>query len=157
MINSKKARKYIDGFAQTREYSPPPATGTECAFCKFFDPKTSRCKVRFLLEYTGSWRTCELFVEEDRDKSDCVSFKEKDVVRAVEIAEEEARERAITAFYSTCSDNKDGECHAFIVGYETPDDRLHEKCEDVIDEWCNAKTRIKKFLEEYDNLNTDQP
>ena len=104
-MNSKRARKYIDGFA----------------------------------------------------KAGAHHFYEKDVVRAVWLAEAEARERAITAFYATCSDNKDGECHAFIVGYETPDDRLHEKCEDVIDEWCNARTRIKRFLAAFDNLKTDQP
>ena len=100
MINSKKAREYIDGFAQTREYFPPFVTGTECAFCKFFNQKTSRCRVRFFPEYTDSWRTCNSFVEEDYDKFYCVAFKEKDVVQAVEIAEAEARERFIEALKS---------------------------------------------------------
>ena len=72
------------------------------------------------------------------------------------ITEEEARERAITAFYATCSDNKDGECRAFIVGYETPDDRLHEKCADVRGTLRYCK-KIDEFLAVFDNLKTNQP
>jgi hypothetical protein len=66
------------------------------------------------------------------------------------MTEEDARERAIKAFYSSCNLCKDGECHAFIVGYETPDDRLHEKCEtERGTNRCSLK--IDNFLKHYDN------
>ena len=111
MINSKKARKHIDGFAKLEDHLKRP-----------------------------------------------VYFCEKDVVRAVEYAEAEARERAITAFYAACRENRGGDkCHNFIVvGHEAPDDRLYKKCEDVRGTHrCSAN--IGKFLAAFDNLKTDQP
>ena len=73
------------------------------------------------------------------------------ITKAVELAEAEMRERAVGAFYSVCENNKSGECHAFIVGYETPDDRLHEKCNDIKGtSLCNV--RIVDFLYTLNNL-----
>lgn len=50
--------------------------------------------------------------------------------------------------------NQGGECHAFVVGYNTSDDRLHESCEDVRHtKMCDAN--IDKFLNHYDNDSKD--
>lgn len=69
-------------------------------------------------------------------------------IRAVEIAEAEMREKAIDCFYKTCIHNNNEECHAFVVGYETPDDRLHEKCSDIIGGiHCKTQIHIKEFTE----------
>jgi hypothetical protein len=73
------------------------------------------------------------------------------VVKAVELAEAEMRERAINAFYNSCVENKNGECHAFIVGYDTPDNRLHEQCNDVMGgKRCKANKCVLKFTEKID-------
>lgn len=71
-------------------------------------------------------------------------------VNAVIQAEHNARERAFNAFCSACHHNRGGECHAFVVGYDTPDDRLYESCENTRHtKMCDAK--IDKFLNYYDN------
>ena len=72
-----------------------------------------------------------------------------DACDGIRIAIAEMRERAVEAFCSACYDNKDGECHAFVVGYETNDDRLHEKCGNVRHtKVCKAK--IDYFLKKLD-------
>ena len=74
------------------------------------------------------------------------------VFEAVEIAENEMREKAIEALYEVCRYNIKGDCQSFIVGYDTPDDRLHEKCELAREyDLCKEKTRIKRFIELIDN------
>ena len=63
----------------------------------------------------------------------------------------EMRKRVIEAFCLTCESNKNGECHSFIVGYDTPDDRLYEKCIDNRGtNLCNM--RIVDFLYTLNNL-----
>ncbi len=69
---------------------------------------------------------------------------------AVELAEADARERAVRAHSAVCPHRKGSKCHAFIVGYPTLDDRLHERCEDVVGK-AVCKLRMDDFLNAYDN------
>ena len=76
----------------------------------------------------------------------------KVICNAVETAEDEICEKVIEALYEVCRYNKKGDCNSFIVGYDTPDDRLHEKCKLAREyDVCKEKTRIKRFIELIDN------
>ena len=62
--------------------------------------------------------------------------------RAVDLAEQDAEEeiekvkaRAVEAFCTACRHNHNGECRAFVVGYQ--DDILHESCANVLS-WENG-------------------
>lgn len=62
--------------------------------------------------------------------------------KVVELAEQDAEEeiekvkaRAVEAFCTACRHNHNGECRAFVVGYQ--DDILHESCANVLS-WENG-------------------
>lgn len=75
--------------------------------------------------------------EVDAVKEYCRLFAE-----VVELAEQDAEEeiekvkaRAVEAFCTACRHNHNGECRAFVVGYQ--DDILHESCANVLS-WENG-------------------